>query len=94
MKMLMLATVVVGLTSAGSAYAGAKCTAPEAEWQPQAALETKLKADGWDVRSIKVEDGCYEAYAIDPDGNKVEAYFDPKSFGRVDATGADDEDEG
>ena len=42
-----------------------------------------MKAEGWDVRSIKTEDGCYEAYAIDAKGKRVEAYFNPQTFERV-----------
>jgi hypothetical protein len=50
------------------------------EWQPPEALQQKLSEDGWDVKRIKTEDGCYEAYAIDEQGRQVEAYFDPKTF--------------
>lgn len=92
MKKMMLA---LALTAAGAvpAFAGQKCDVPEADWQPQAALEAKLKADGWEVRSVKVEDGCYEAYAMDADGNRVEAYFNPQTFDRVDAGDTDSESE-
>ena len=91
MKKMMIALALTTVV-AGPAFAGAKCDVPEAEWQPQAALEAKLKSDGWDVRSVKVEDGCYEAYAMDADGNRVEAYFDPKTFARFDAGATDSED--
>jgi hypothetical protein len=34
---------------------------------------------------MKVEDGCYEVYAVvDNTGKKVEAFFDPQSFALVD----------
>ena len=92
MKTLMLA-VVLAAAGAAPALAGQKCDVPQADWQPQDALETKLKADGWDVRSVKVEDGCYEAYAMDADGNRVEAYFNPQTFERVDAGDTDSESE-
>ena len=92
MKNLMLALV---LTAAGAApaFAGPKCDVPEADWQPKDALETKLKADGWEVRSVKVENGCYEAYAMDANGNRVEAYFNPQTFARLDGGDADSESE-
>ena len=50
------------------------------EWQPREALQKKLESEGWKVRRIKTEDGCYEAYALDSNGHRVEAYFDPKSL--------------
>jgi hypothetical protein len=68
----------------GSAFASEKCNVAMADWQPREALQTKLEGEGWKVRSIKTEDGCYEAYAINAEGKKVEAYFDPKTFQSVD----------
>ena len=53
---------------------------PDAERQPIEALQQKLETEGWAVKKIQVDDGCYEAYATNPEGNKVEAYFDPKTF--------------
>jgi len=94
MKSIVLATLAAVAAFAGPAIAAQKCDVPTAQWQPREALEAKLKADGWDVRSIKSEDGCYEAYAIDKDGNKVEAYFNPKTFDRVGAGSSDEDSEG
>jgi len=54
-----------------------------AEWQPREALQQKLQAAGWNVKKLKTEDGCYEAYAIDDKGRRVEAYFDPKTLETV-----------
>jgi hypothetical protein len=89
MKTRLITTLLFVATSAGAALAEEKCNVPVAEWQPREALQTKLQADGWQVRSIKTEDGCYEAYAVDKDGKRVEAYFNPKTFERV---GDDDEE--
>lgn len=44
-----------------------------------AAITEKAKQQGYDVRSIKAEDGCLEAYAMDKDGKRVEIYFHPGS---------------
>jgi len=50
------------------------------DWQSREALQQKLEADGWKVNRIKTDDGCYEAYAIDEKGQRIEAYFNPKTF--------------
>lgn len=94
MKTLIVTTLLVGAAGIGSAQAAEKCNVPAGQWQPREALEAKLKADGWQIRSIKTEDGCYEAYAIDAQGKKVEAYFNPKTFERVEASGSGEENEG
>jgi hypothetical protein len=46
-------------------------------WQPQEKLSAMLKAKGWEVRNIKVDGGCYEVYALDEKGERVEVYFHP-----------------
>jgi len=56
---------------------------PEADRQPIEALQKQLEDQGWEIRNMKVDDGCYEAYAIDDKGEKVEVYFDPKTFAIV-----------
>ncbi len=80
MKHIVLPALAFVMMSTGGAIAGDLCTTPMKEWQPREALQSKLESDGWKVKRIKIDDGCYEAYAIDADGRKVEVYFDPKTF--------------
>ena len=61
-------------------FSNLRCDVPEIEWQPPEVLAQELSDDGWDVRLIKTDDGCFEAYAIDDQGRRVEAHFDPKTF--------------
>lgn len=84
MKLLGIA-IAANAAFTGAAFASHMCSVPVADWQPRAALEAKLKADGWQVRAITVADGCYEAYAIDARGQKVEVFFNPRSFETVKA---------
>lgn len=51
--------------------------APQDTWMTKEAVKTKATEMGYDVRRIKVDDGCYEAYAINQQGKKVEVYFHP-----------------
>jgi len=53
------------------------------KWQSQEKLTAILKAKGWDVRKIKVDGGCYEVYALDDKGERIEAYFHPVTLERV-----------
>lgn len=53
------------------------------KWQPQSVLEKQLTDKGWKVRRIKVDGGCYEVYAINDKGEKVEAYFHPVTLAPV-----------
>ncbi len=86
MKSTLLAVALAaGVMGVGSAYASDDddCRVPAAEWQAPEALQQKLEAQGWQVSEIERDDGCYEAHAIDEQGRKVEASFDPKTFEMV-----------
>jgi len=60
---------------------------PKASWQPKAKLEEQLAGKGWKVRRVKEDGGCYEVYAIDAKGQKVEAYFHPVTLEAVPTQG-------
>lgn len=83
MNRILLALPLV-LTLGGTALAdAARCTVPQDQRQPETALRQRLEADGWTVKRIKLEDGCYEVYALDAQRHRVEAYFDPATLAPV-----------
>lgn len=49
----------------------------QSTWKTQDVLRAAVIENGWEVRRIKVDGGCYELYGKNPDGKRVEAYFDP-----------------
>lgn len=79
--------ILFALTLAcGSAQATGLATCdsgPKEKWQPQEKLSGMLKEKGWQVRRIKEDGGCYEVYALDEKGDRVEAYFHPVTFSPV-----------
>ena len=90
MKRILLSTALLATLGAGSAaLASETCTTPRSERQSQEALQQKLEAEGWTVRKIEVDDGCYEVYGVEPGGKRVEAYFDPKTFALVELESED-----
>jgi len=48
-----------------------------ATWMTEEALTEKLETEGWSVRRMKEDGGCWEVYGTMPDGKRVEGYFDP-----------------
>jgi hypothetical protein len=66
---------------AGNATGLATCESGKPEsWQPQDKLQKMLTDKGWNVRRIKVDGGCYEVYALNDKGERVEAYFHPQTL--------------
>lgn len=67
-----------------SAHGDVKCTsAPRSAWKPSEELARKLQAEGWVIRRMEMSKTCYEVYAKDPQGKRIEAFFDPVTFARV-----------
>jgi hypothetical protein len=56
------------------------CTDPVAEWQSRQVLKNRLEQQGWQVRLIRIDDGCYEVDAVDEIGRRVKAIFTPASL--------------
>jgi len=92
MKTILLATALLSLFAAGAARSedeGKGCNVPKDKWMTEDAMKDKAKAMGLDVRQVKVENGCYEVYAIDAKGAKVETIFNPETGEPVGSEGAE-----
>jgi len=94
MKRIVAGLLAVALVSAVAASPvmakEAHCMSSSSEAKPKEELQQKLKAAGWKVKRIKEENGCYEVYAHDAKGERVEAYFDPKTLTMVEGGDNDD----
>ncbi|WP_299481166.1 PepSY domain-containing protein [uncultured Roseibium sp.] len=48
-------------------------------WLTQDEVTEKLIGEGWQVRRMKEDGGCWEVYGTTPQGQRVEVYLDPVS---------------
>ena len=80
-KFLILTTTSLVLAFASPAMAGddASCGNTSGEWMSRDAVKSVMADKGYDVRRVKREDSCYEIYAIDKTGARVEVYLNPVS---------------
>jgi hypothetical protein len=70
--------------NSASAHGEVKCTTlPKSQWKPHTELQQKLTKEGWVIRRMEMTASCYEVYAKDPQGNRIEAFFDPVTLVRV-----------
>jgi len=79
MKMFVAVTAIVASLAPTLAFASDDVcpNVPRDQWMSDAAITEKATALGYDVRSVKAEDGCLEVYAMDKDGKRVEVLFHP-----------------
>lgn len=82
MRYVLTSISVLALLAATPAFAasGACSSSPKSAWQPQSALKTKLQAKGLKIRNIKEEGGCYEVYAVNKQGKRVNEAFNAETL--------------
>lgn len=79
MQKFILAAIATGFlaTPVMASETSMSCgDAPQAKWMSQDAAKAKLAGMGYDVRRVKVENGCYEVYGM-KDGTRVQAMMNP-----------------
>ena len=85
MNRLIALTAIALLMTGPALAAGPTCsTSPVTKFQPQATLESQLKTEGLTVRQIKTEKGCYEVYAVDAAGKKVNVAYNAETLQKLD----------
>lgn len=75
-----LVTGLALLLLVGNVVAKDDCDDPVNQWQSQEKLRRMIENNGWKIRRIKVDDGCYEVYGRDRLGNHFEAKYSPATL--------------
>lgn len=60
-----------------STYDGECTNQPQSKWMKTADVKAKFQAQGYSVGKVKTGGSCYEVYAKDKDGKKVELFVSP-----------------
>ena len=80
MKKIMTIIGFLALFPVGAALAEDDCFVPMADWQPREAVARLAQENGWTVRRIKVDDGCYEIDGSDAEGRRLEVMVHPATL--------------
>jgi hypothetical protein len=83
---------VLALLPVGAALADDDCFVPMADWQPRDAVAQLAAENGWTVRRIKIDDGCYEIDGSDAEGRRIEVTVHPGTLEVVEFEYEDDDD--
>lgn len=87
MKILLAATVLslsLSLPLISGATGRMSCdSGDQSTWKTQEELKESVIQLGWKVRKVKIDGGCYELYGTTPEGQRVEAYFDPVTLEKL-----------
>ncbi len=75
----------------GAAWADDDCLVPMVDWQPRGAVAQFAVAQGWQVRRIRIDDGCYEVLGRDAQGRAIEVKLHPGTLQIVEFEVKDDD---
>lgn len=79
LKIILPAVLFLGLASPAFADDDNCTNTSPASWLSKEQILNKARDLGFDPRRAKVEGSCYEVYALDGKGKRVEVMFDPAS---------------
>ena len=85
-KMIASALVITAAMAGGTGLALAAngcASSPASKWQSKTKLEDMLKSEGMTVKHVKTENGCYEVYALDKAGKRVNVAFNAETLQQV-----------
>lgn len=81
----------LALLPSGMALAEDECFVPMANWQPRDAVARLAEENGWTVRRIRIDDGCYEIDGRDAEGRAIEVKIHPATLAVIDLEYEDDD---
>lgn len=94
MKKILTMLTFLAVVPAGVAFADDDdCFVPMADWQPRDAVAQLAADNGWTVRRIKIDDGCYQIDGRDADGRRIEVTIHPQTLQVIEFEYEDDDDD-
>ena len=94
MKTTTAILCVLAALPAAAAFADDDCFVPMADWQPRSAVARLAEENGWTVRRIKIDDGCYEIDGRDAEGRRIEVTVHPATLEVIEYEYEDEDDDG
>lgn len=84
MSRIAIVSIATGLIAVATAASSKEfCNVPKSQWRSQSALVKMLEGQGWKIRNLKIDSGCYEVYGTDGNGKSRETHFNPATFQAV-----------
>lgn len=80
MKPIVLPLALGLALTVAPVWADDDCEAPVSHWQSREAVMRFAAQQGWQVRSLKIDDGCYEVRGRDAQGRAFKAKLAPQTL--------------
>jgi hypothetical protein len=93
MNRIMTRLVLTMALIASPALADEDCDVPMKDWQPREAVVKFAAEQGWTLRRIRIDDGCFEVTGRDSQGRAIEVKLNPATLAVVEMEFEDDDEE-
>ena len=91
MKKTLTILGFLAVVPAGAALPDDDCFVPMTDWQPREAVARLAAENGWNVRRIKIDDGCYEIDGSDAEGRRIDVTIHPATLQIIELEYEDDD---
>jgi hypothetical protein len=92
MKSLVTVLTLASLLSATALQAETRCAVAMTDWQPREAVAKLAAEQGWTLRRIRIDDGCYLVLGSDAQGRKFEIKLHPATLAIIERGHVESED--
>lgn len=82
-----LAIGAFAIPALATTYSGTCTTEPQSKWLPTSKVQQQYEQQGYTVRRVRTGGTCYEVYAVDKSGKKVELFVNPATGALVQEAG-------
>jgi hypothetical protein len=93
MKSLVTVLTLASLLSATAVRAEERCAVAMTDWQPREAVARLAAEQGWTLRRIRIDDGCYLVLGTDAQGRRFEIKLHPATLAIVERGHSERDDE-
>ncbi|MFQ0815821.1 hypothetical protein AVM02_07865 [Brucella anthropi] len=92
-KILLMTALAAAIAAPQAALADDDCNVPMDKWQSRDAVQQMATSLGWNVKRIKIDDGCYEIKGLNGAGKPFKAKINPQSLAimKLKVRGMDDD---
>ncbi len=92
-KIIQIIALTTAIAAPQAALADNDCNVPMDKWQSRDVVQQMATSLGWNVKRIKIDDGCYEIKGLNEAGKPFKAKINPQSLAimKLKVRGMDDD---
>ena len=79
-RKILTAAMIAPMLAVSASAATHECFVPMKDWRNRVEVIRYAEAQGWVVQRVRIDDGCYELFAVSSEGFDIEVRINPASL--------------